>query len=127
MVEPRRTNDLTQRIPLEGKTGEIDALCAGVNGLLDTMSTVVIKIRKSAREVASASAEISASTTDLSQRTEEQAASLEETSASMEEMTATVKKNAENAQQANQSAGGTRDVADRAARWSPKRSTRWRA
>ena len=113
VVEAAKTNDLTQRIPLEGKTGEIGALCSGVNGLIDTMATVVIKIRNSAREVASASAEISASTTDLSQRTEEQAASLEETSASMEQMSATVKKNAENAQQANQSAGGTRDVADR--------------
>src|SRR5262249_36271216 len=100
-------------VPLEGKTGEIGALCSGVNGLIDTMMSVVVKIRGSAREVSSASAEISASTTDLSQRTEEQAASLEETSASMEEMSATVKKNADNAQQANQSAGPTRDVADR--------------
>ncbi len=112
-VEAAKGNDLTQRVPLEGKIGEIEALCAGVNGLIDTMATVVTKIRNSAREVSSASAEISASTTDLSQRTEEQAASLEETSASMEEMSATVKKNAENAQQANESAAGTRDVADR--------------
>jgi methyl-accepting chemotaxis protein len=113
VVESAKANDLTDRVPLAGKSGEIESLCAGVNGLLDTMATVVTKIRNSAGEVSSASAEISASTTDLSQRTEEQAASLEETSASMEEMAATVKKNAENAQQANQSAGGTRDVADR--------------
>ena len=112
-VEAAKANDLTERVPLEGKTGEIESLCAGVNGLLDTMATVVTKISNSAREVSSASAEISTSTTDLSQRTEEQAASLEETSASMEQMSATVKKNAENAQQANQSARGTRDVADR--------------
>jgi PAS domain S-box-containing protein len=113
VVESAKNNDLTDRIPLDGKAGEIGALCAGVNGLLDTMMSVVVKIRASAREVTSASAEIAASTTDLSQRTEEQAASLEETSASMEEMSATVKKNADNAQQANQSAGATRDVADR--------------
>jgi len=113
VVESAKNNDLTDRVPLEGKTGEIGALCAGVNGLLDTMMSVVVKIRASSREVSSASAEIAASTTDLSQRTEEQAASLEETSASMEEMSATVKKNADNAQQANQSAGTTRDVADR--------------
>jgi methyl-accepting chemotaxis protein len=49
----------------------------------------------------------------LSQRTEEQAASLEETSASMEEIAVTVKNNANNAQQANRSAGATREVADR--------------
>jgi methyl-accepting chemotaxis protein len=113
VVESAKNSDLTGRIPLAGKTGEIGALCAGVNGLLDAMMGVVIKIRVSANEISSASAEISASTTDLSQRTEEQAASLEETSASMEQMSATVKKNADNAQQANQSAAATRDVADR--------------
>jgi methyl-accepting chemotaxis protein len=113
VVESAKDNDLTGRVPLDGKSGEIGALCAGVNGLLDAMMGVVVKIRVSAHEISSASAEISASTTDLSQRTEEQAASLEETSASMEQMSATVKKNADNAQQANQSAGATRDVADR--------------
>jgi methyl-accepting chemotaxis protein len=113
VVESAKNNDLTGRVPLDGKSGEIGALCAGVNGLLDAMMGVVVKIRASAHEISSASAEISVSTTDLSQRTEEQAASLEETSASMEQMSATVKKNADNAQQANQSAGATRDVADR--------------
>ena len=71
---------------------------SAVGHLRETISAIVA----SAREVTNASAEISTSTTDLSQRTEEQAASLEETSASMEEISATVKKNAENAQQANQ-------------------------
>ena len=113
VVKAAEANDLTQRIPLDGKSGEIAALCGGVNGLLDTMATVIKKIKSVAREVSNASGEISASTTDLSQRTEEQAASLEETSASMEEIASTVKKNAENAQQANQSASGTREVADR--------------
>jgi PAS domain S-box-containing protein len=112
-VSAAKENDLTQRIPLEGKSGEIRDLCGGVNGLLDTMMNVVAEIKASAREVTNASAEIATSTTDLSQRTEEQAASLEETSASMEEISATVKKNAENAQQANVSAGSTREVADR--------------
>jgi PAS domain S-box-containing protein len=111
VVQAADGNDLSQRIPMDGKSGEIAALCAGVNGLLDTMSTVVAEIRAAASEVANASSEISAATTDLSQRTEEQAASLEQTSASMEEISATVKKNAENAQQASQSATGTREVA----------------
>ena len=113
VVNAAKENDLTQRIPMQGKTGEIEALCAGVNSLLNSMSTVIAEIKAAAREVTNASGEISASTTDLSQRTEEQAASLEETSASMEEISGTVKKNAENANQANQSASGTREVADR--------------
>jgi methyl-accepting chemotaxis protein len=108
-----KQNDLTQRIPMEGKAGEIGELCSGINSLLDTMGLVISDIKQASREVSNASAEISASTTDLSQRTEEQAASLEETSASMEEISATVKKNAENAQQANQVTGETRAVAER--------------
>ncbi len=113
VVKAAEASDLTQRIPMDGKTGEIAALCAGVNGLIETMAAVIVKIKSAAREVSNASAEIAASTTDLSQRTEEQAASLEETSASMEQMSATVKKNAENALLANQSAGETSAVADR--------------
>jgi methyl-accepting chemotaxis protein len=113
VVAATKNNDLTRRIPLEGKTGDIAKLCAGVNGLLDTMVAVVSDIKASAGEVSNAAAEISTSTTDLSQRTEEQAASLEETSASMEEISATVKKNAESAQQASQFTTGTREVADR--------------
>jgi methyl-accepting chemotaxis protein len=108
-----KQGDLTQRIPMDGKAGEIGALCSGINGLLDTMALVISDIKQASREVSNASAEISASTTDLSQRTEEQAASLEETSASMEEISSTVKKNAENAQHANQVTSETRTVAER--------------
>ena len=113
VIESAQNKDLTGRIPLAGKSDEVETLCRGVNGLIGTMAAVISNIKRSVREVSNASAEISTSTTDLSQRTEEQAASLEQTSASMEEMAATVKKNAENAQQANQSASGTQVVADR--------------
>ena len=80
VVSAAEQNDLTHRIPLDGKSGEIANLCGGVNGLLDTMMKFIADIKAVAQEVSSASAEISTSTTDLSQRTEEQAASLEETS-----------------------------------------------
>jgi methyl-accepting chemotaxis protein len=113
VIDAAEQNDLTKRISLEGQSGDIAMLCAGMNKMLDSMSSVVREIREVAREVSNASAEISASTSDLSQRTEEQAASLEETSASMEEIAATVKKNAENAQAANQAATATHDVASR--------------
>jgi methyl-accepting chemotaxis protein len=85
---------------------------AAIGQLQETISAIV----SSTREVSSAAAEISTSTTDLSQRTEEQAASLEETSASMEQISATVKKNAENAVQANQLTKNTCEVADRGGR-----------
>jgi methyl-accepting chemotaxis protein len=83
------------------------------NATMARLEETLQSLVTSTREVTSAAAEISTSTTDLSQRTEEQAASLEETSASMEQISVTVKKNAENAQQANQLTAGTRQVADR--------------
>jgi methyl-accepting chemotaxis protein len=86
-----------------------DDFNTAINGLQETIQAIAT----ATREVASTAAEISTSTTDLSQRTEEQAAGLEETSASMEQISATVKKNADNAQQANTFATGTREVADR--------------
>jgi methyl-accepting chemotaxis protein len=113
VVNAAKNKDLTRRIPMSGKTGELELLCGGVNDLLDTVSAVMTEIKAASREVSNAAAEISTSTTDLSQRTEEQAASLEQTSASMEEMAATVKKNAENATHANELTRGTREVADR--------------
>ncbi|MFN3349159.1 methyl-accepting chemotaxis protein [Pseudorhodoplanes sp.] len=113
VVTAARNRDLSQRIPMAGKTGELELLCGGVNDLLDSMADMMSEIRAISQEVSSAAAEISTATTDLSQRTEEQAASLEETSASMEQIAATVKKNAENANHANDLSRGTREVADR--------------
>ncbi len=104
--------DLTQRIAADYQ-GMFGQLKSDANSMAERIGSTVSEIRTAAREVTSASAEISTSSTDLSQRTEEQAASLEETSASMEEISATVKKNAESAEAANQSAAGTRDVANR--------------
>jgi methyl-accepting chemotaxis protein len=112
-VTAAKDKDLTRRIPMVGKTGELELLCGGVNELLDSMAGVMSEIKTTSREVSSAAAEISTATTDLSQRTEEQAASLEETSASMEQIAATVKKNAENAKHANDLTRGTHEVADR--------------
>jgi len=103
--------DLTQRIPMEGKTGSIEALCSGVNSLVQNMFDVISVIKESSDAVTTASKEIASGNQDLSQRTEEQASSLEETASSMEELTSTVKQNAENAKQANQLAVSASDIA----------------
>jgi methyl-accepting chemotaxis protein len=97
----------------EGFTETYKQIRDDFNTTIGRLQETIGSIVSSTREVASTAAEISSSTTDLSQRTEEQAASLEETSASMEEISTTVKKNAENAQQANAFANSTREVADR--------------
>jgi methyl-accepting chemotaxis protein len=111
-LERLAKGDLTFRLS-DGFTEAYMQIRDDFNVAIGRLHETITAITRSTREVANAASEISASTTDLSQRTEEQAASLEETSASMEQMSATVKKNAENAQQANQSAAGTRGVADR--------------
>jgi methyl-accepting chemotaxis protein len=104
--------DLTVTLD-EGFSDEYRQIKDDFNAAVARLHETIHSITEIAREVSNATAEISTSTTDLSQRTEEQAASLEETSASMEEIASIVKKNAENAQQANQSAAATRAVADR--------------
>lgn len=111
VVVATKDNDLSKRIPLEGKSGELETLCSGVNGLIDTMSEVVANITENAATITTAVSEITSGTDDLSRRTEKQASSLQETSASMEEMASTIRQNAENAQQANQLAIGARGLA----------------
>jgi len=94
--------DLSKRVDLTGKTGELAELSAGVNSLIDTVSALIRQIAASAAQVKGGLDEISQGNTNLSQRTSEQAASLEETASSMEEMASTVKKTAENATLANE-------------------------
>ncbi len=113
IVQAAQANDLSQRIDMSGKSGEIGALCGGLNGLLDTMSGVLATMAESCGTISVAAREIAMGNTDLSQRTEEQASSLEETSASLEELTSTVRQNADNAQQANKLAASASETATR--------------
>jgi methyl-accepting chemotaxis protein len=113
VVTAAKDNDLSRRVPLDGKEGQIGELCAGVNGLLDSMTTIIGGIIEAAETISTASREIAMGNTDLSQRTEEQASSLEETAASLEELTTTVRQNADSAQQANKLSNSASDVAVR--------------
>ena len=105
--------DLVHRIPMEGKTGDLESLCRGVNSLLESTSELVKRVKVASGEVQMGAEEISRGNTNLSQRTEEQASSLEETASSMEEMTSTVKQTADNAGQANQLAMAARQQAEK--------------
>jgi len=112
-VSSATQGDLLARIPTQGKTGEIEALCQGINTLLDATMTLIKSVKSAAQQVQAGAEEISRGNTDLSQRTEEQASSLEETASSMEEMTSTVKQTADNAGQANQLATAARQQAEK--------------
>jgi methyl-accepting chemotaxis protein len=111
-LERMAQGDLTYRIT-DNFVDEYIKVREDFNGAIEQLQDTIRNIATSTSEVSNAASEISASTSDLSQRTEEQAASLEETSASMEQISVTVKKNAENAHQANQFANETAAVADR--------------
>ncbi|MEI8151927.1 MAG: methyl-accepting chemotaxis protein [Hyphomicrobiales bacterium] len=104
--------DLSFRLN-DGFTEANEQIKLDFNAAMETLRETVQAIETVARDVTGATNDISSGVTDLSQRTEEQAASLEETSAAMEEMSSTVKRNAQNAMQADQLASGAFVVADR--------------
>jgi len=104
---------LGERIPVDGFTGPLAELCAGVNQILDTMSNVIGMVKESSDVINTAAREIAAGNTDLSSRTEEQAGSLEHTAASMEELNGAVRQTADNARKASDLAVGASDVATR--------------
>jgi len=112
VVKSAIDGNLMSRIPMQGKTGEIAALCGGINTLLEATMTLITSIKTAAQEVQSGAVEISRGNIDLSQRTEQQASSLEQTASSMEQMTSSVKQTADNAGQANQLATAARQQAE---------------
>ena len=104
--------DLTVRLT-QDLAPEYKKLQDDFNATAERLDETIAAIAMASSEISNAASETSTSTTDLSQRTEEQAASLEETSAAMEQISETVRRNAGNAQEANQLAGVTRELADR--------------
>jgi methyl-accepting chemotaxis protein len=98
---------------MEGKEGDLESLCRGVNTLLESTAEMVRRVKVAAGGVQQGAEEISRGNANLSQRTEEQASSLEETASSMEQMTSTVKQTADNAGQANQLAMAARQQAEK--------------
>ena len=116
LAQSAASGDLTRRIPMDGKSGNVLALSQAINALADGMTNIVSQIRGAIEAVRTGTDEISKGNTDLSQRTEQQASSLEETASSMEEMTSTVKQTADNAAQANDLATTARRQAENGGR-----------
>jgi methyl-accepting chemotaxis protein len=106
-TEPAIAADLVRSVAagdfgvnIELQPGDASSLMASLKGMRDSLSRVVLDVRQSAENVATASAQIAQGNVNLSSRSEEQAASLEETASSIEELTATASQNADNARQA---------------------------
>jgi len=113
VIDQAKGKDLTGRVPLDGKTGEVATLCAGVNDLLDTLAEVVGTVRDISARIDNASLKITSDSQQLAERTEANAASLQETAATTEELAASVKHSAGNSRMAVQLGNEASEVASR--------------
>jgi len=100
-------------VPIALRPGDRSSLLYAMQGMRDSLVTIVGQVRAGTLTIARASAEITAGNQDLSARSERQAGTLEETASSMEELTGTVRQNADNARQANALAASASGVAQR--------------
>jgi len=101
LVEGATRKDLTQRIAMRDKTGDVAVLCSGINELIDTVREIIRTTRDISDQISTGADQIGADSRMLAQRTEEQASSLQETAATTEELAASVKHSATRANDAS--------------------------
>ncbi|MDY3553418.1 methyl-accepting chemotaxis protein [Gemmata sp. JC717] len=104
--------DFTVSIPDLG-TDDVGRMAASLNTAVVSVRTALEGVREVAEQLAEASGQLSSASEEISTGAQEQASSLEETASSLQEITATVKQSADNAQQARQLAGGSKEAAER--------------
>jgi methyl-accepting chemotaxis protein len=108
-----KDRDLTQRIPMAGKEGEVADLCNGINELIDNMAQVIGTVGGISGKVAAAADRIASESVNLAERTEAQASSLQQTAATTEELAASIKTSAGNSRQAAALGDEAKTVASR--------------
>ena len=92
--------DLSRR--MEGNyRGAFARLKDDTNAVVDKLTAIVARLKKTSYDLKNATGEILAGANDLSERTTKQAATIEETSAAMEQLADTVLKNSERAGEAS--------------------------
>jgi methyl-accepting chemotaxis protein len=95
--------DLSRR--MQGDyAGAFAHLQRDTNAVVDKLTAIVARLKKTSYDLKTATGEILAGANDLSERTTRQAATIEETSAAMEQLAETVLKNSERASEASDSA-----------------------
>ncbi len=117
-TEPAVLGDVASRVaagdlrPVDGAaTAPQGSVLESMGRMQQQLLDLIVQVRGSASDIATASAEIAQGNNDLSVRTEQQASTLQESASSMEQLSATVQQNADNARQANQLAQGASEVA----------------
>ncbi|MFL6696821.1 MAG: methyl-accepting chemotaxis protein [Vitreoscilla sp.] len=104
LAESVAAGDLSARIEVTSRD-ETGQLLGALKAMVESLVSVVGKVRLSSDCIATGSSQIATGNADLSQRTEEQASNLQQTAASMEQLTSTVRNNSDTARQATQLAG----------------------
>jgi PAS domain S-box-containing protein len=89
--------DFSLRIGLSDKTGFYREIGERFNGLVETVSQMILDVRNAAEQLNAAANQVSSTSQTLSQSASEQAASVEQTTASLQEMASSVKQNSDNA------------------------------
>ena len=95
VVEAAMGRDLTKRIPLKGKGGDVAQLCAGVNDLVEAFAGIIRSVTAISADVDASASEVGASGRDLAARADRQAGDLQETAATTEQLSASVKQSAD--------------------------------
>jgi methyl-accepting chemotaxis protein len=113
VVAAAADGDLTRRLSVEGRTGELANLAASVNALIEVNAALVARIKDAAAEVRGGAEHIESGSAHLSRRTEEQASSLQEAAASMQQMSNSVRQTAENVARANEFVRAAHQQAER--------------
>jgi methyl-accepting chemotaxis protein len=117
-AEPAELSRAARRVaegdlgPVRGAdTARPGSVLASMGAMQAQLVGLIRQVRGAADSIATASVEIAQGNVDLSSRTEQQAAALQQTASTMEELGTTVRRNADNASQANQLAQGASKVA----------------
>ncbi|RUR71285.1 HAMP domain-containing protein [Variovorax guangxiensis] len=110
VAETVAVGDLSRSIDAWGRD-EAGQLILALKNMSEGLARVVAEVREGTDSISRASGEIALGNQNLSSRTEEQASSLAQTAVSMGELTLTVKRNANNARRASQSAVSASEVA----------------
>ena len=108
-----RDKDLTSRIDMAGKEGEVAVLCGGINELIETMAQMISAVGVISGKVGAAADKMASESVELAERAESQAASLQETAATTEELAASIKTSAGNSRQAAALGDEAKTVASR--------------
>jgi methyl-accepting chemotaxis protein len=109
-LEKIAAGDLTVALDVDTQD-EVGRMAAALNRAVQKLGETLQDVAESAANASSSSQQLAAASEAIASGAQEQAASLEETSASLEEITAAVRQSADNAMQASQLAGGSKDSA----------------